>query len=219
MFTHTAPAYDRMNDLLSLGMTRGWRRQVRHACALQPGERALDVAAGTGTSTAALSRPGVELVAVDFSEGMLEQGRARYPELSFVQADATALPFEDASFDAVTISFGLRNVQHPEQALAEMLRVLRPGGRVVICEFSHPSAAWFSALYRFYLRTVLPTAAAAFSSNAPSYTYLAESILAWPDQIGLAGMLLDTGFTGVEYRNLTGGVVALHRGVRPGAER
>jgi demethylmenaquinone methyltransferase/2-methoxy-6-polyprenyl-1,4-benzoquinol methylase len=215
MFDQTAPAYDRMNALLSLGMDAGWRRATLRALDLHAGERVLDVAAGTGASSMPLVAAGAHVAAVDFSVGMIAEGRRRFPNLDLQQADAADLPFGDASFDAVTISFGLRNVQHPGDALLEMRRVLRPGGRLVVCEFSHPVLPGFAQVYRAYLRYAFPLAARV-SSNAPSYRYLAESILDWPDQYALAGRLLDAGFANVEYRNLTAGIVALHRAVNPG---
>ena len=184
------------------------------------GQRILDLAAGTGASSVSLARGGADVVAADFSRGMIAEGRRRHggiPNLSFEQADATALPFDDDEFDAVTISFGLRNVIEPKVALAEMLRVTAPGGRVVICEFSHPPSRAFAALYGFYNNRVLPVVARAFSSNAVAYDYLNESIRDWPDQRTLAGWMREAGWSDVAHRNLSGGIVALHRGTKPGA--
>ncbi|MHB1234238.1 MAG: bifunctional demethylmenaquinone methyltransferase/2-methoxy-6-polyprenyl-1,4-benzoquinol methylase UbiE [Microbacteriaceae bacterium] len=212
MFDGVAKHYDRTNSLLSMGNAFLWRRAAVHAIAPQPGERILDIAAGTGTSSALLARSGAEVVAVDFSAGMVELGRRRHPQVSFILADATALPFEDGEFDAVTVSFGLRNVEDPRKALAEMYRVLKPGGRVVICEFSTPPRAIFRAGYGAYLKFVMPAVVDIASSNPEAYGYLADSIRQWPDQATLSQWLRTAGFTRVAYRNLTMGVVALHRG-------
>jgi demethylmenaquinone methyltransferase/2-methoxy-6-polyprenyl-1,4-benzoquinol methylase len=146
---------------------------------------------------------------------MLATGHERRPDLAFVAGDATRLPFADASFDAVTISFGLRNVHEPEIALAEMHRVTRPGGRLVVCEFSQPTWAPFRQVYSEYLMRALPAVARAVSSNPEAYVYLAESIRQWPDQRGLASSLQRAGWSDVAWRDLSGGIVALHRGTRP----
>jgi demethylmenaquinone methyltransferase/2-methoxy-6-polyprenyl-1,4-benzoquinol methylase len=215
MFDEVAPGYDRTNDVLSLGQAARWRTATTRAVDPQPGERVLDLAAGTGTSSVPFDRAGAVVTAADFSEGMLAEGRRRHPELNFVWADATDLPFDDASFDAVTISFGLRNVVDTERALAEMLRVLRPGGRVVICEFSTPTWRPFAKLYDFYLGNVLPLGARLVSTNDSAYPYLSESILAWPDQRALGDLLRAAGFERIEWRNLSGGIVALHRAFTP----
>ena len=218
MFDEVAPAYDRSNTILSLGNDRLWRIATTRAVAPKPGQRILDLAAGTGASAVSLARSGAEVVAADFSPGMLAEGRRRHggiPNLSFVEADATALPFDDGVFDTVTISFGLRNVNEPKRALAELLRVTAPGGRLVICEFSHPPARAFAALYAFYNNRVLPAVARAVSSNADAYDYLNESIRDWPDQAALAGWIRDAGWTDVAHRNLSFGIVALHRAVKP----
>jgi demethylmenaquinone methyltransferase/2-methoxy-6-polyprenyl-1,4-benzoquinol methylase len=217
MFDQVAAAYDRTNTLLSLGNDRLWRIAMTRAVAPQPGERVLDLAAGTGASSVALARSGAEVVAADFSPGMIAEGARRHggiPNLSFVEADAMALPFDDSSFDAVTISFGLRNVAEPKVALAELLRVTKPGGRLVICEFSQPQNPVFAALYRFYNDRVLPTVAGWVSSNADAYDYLNESIKAWPAQRALAAWVREAGWTDVAYRDLTFGIVALHRAVK-----
>ena len=184
----------------------------------RPGQRILDLAAGTGASSVALARSGAEVVAGDFSPGMIAEGRRRHghvPNVTFVEADAMALPFADGEFDAVTISFGLRNVNDPKKALAEMLRVTAPGGRLVICEFSHPQNAAFAGLYRFYNDRVLPVVAKTVSSNADAYDYLNESIRDWPDQKTLSGWIRDAGWAQVAHRDLTFGIVALHRAVKP----
>jgi len=174
----------------------------------------LDLAAGTGTSSEPIARGGAFVVACDFSLGMLGEGRRRNPRLSFVAGDGLALPFADESFDAVTISFGLRNLQDRHAGLRELLRVTRPGGRLVVCEFSHPTWGPFRGVYNRYLMGALPTVARKASSNPDAYEYLAESIRAWPDQADLAGDLLAAGWRHVAWRNLNGGVVAVHRAVR-----
>lgn len=214
MFDDVAPRYDLMNTLLSFGQDRGWRHATVEAVQPRPGQRLLDLAAGTGTSSMPFHRAGLEVTAADLSEGMLAEGRRRHPELDFVQADATALPFDDESFDAVTMSFGLRNVADYPQALREMHRVTKPGGRVVICEFSTPTFAPFRPIYSNYLMRAFPPLARRFSSNPESYEYLAESIRAWLNQDGLATAMTRAGWDGVQYRNLTGGIVAIHRGFR-----
>lgn len=218
MFDQVAAAYDRTNSVLSLGNDRLWRVATLRAVAPQRGERILDLAAGTGTSSMAFVPSGAHVVAADFSRGMIAEGRRRHgnvPNLEFVQANATDLPFADGAFDAVTMSFGLRNVDDPRRALRELRRVTRPGGRIVVCEFSHPPSRVFNGLYRFYNDRVLPIVAKAVSSNAEAYDYLNESIRDWPDQPTLAGWMRDAGWEDVAYRNLSLGIVALHRGIRP----
>ncbi len=218
MFDQVAAAYDRTNSVLSLGNDRLWRTATLRAVAPKRGERILDLAAGTGTSSMAFVPSGAHVVAADFSRGMIAEGRRRHgnvPNLEFVQADATDLPFGDGEFDAVTMSFGLRNVNDPRRALRELRRVTRPGGRIVVCEFSHPPSRAFNGLYRFYNDRVLPIVAKAVSSNAEAYDYLNESIRDWPDQPTLARWMRDSGWDDVAYRNLSFGIVALHRGIRP----
>ncbi|MCE7078926.1 demethylmenaquinone methyltransferase [Streptomyces sp. ST2-7A] len=215
MFDAVAAKYDLTNDVLALGMNRRWRTEVARAVAARPGERVLDLAAGTGTSSLPFVENGAYTVPCDFSQGMLREGRRRIPWLPFVAGDACRLPFRDASFDAVTISFGLRNVRDTDAALREMLRVTRPGGRLVVCEFSHPVWAPFRTAYSEYLMKALPSVARRVSSAPDAYVYLAESIRAWPDQPALAGRLQEAGWRRVAWRDLTGGVVALHRGRRP----
>lgn len=215
MFDGIAERYDLVNDLTSLWQDRRWRRATVDAVAAMPGERVLDLAAGTGTSSEPFADDGALVVPSDFSLGMLRVGKQRRADLSFVAGDATRLPFADASFDAVTISFGLRNVTDTDAALREMLRVVRPGGRVVVCEFSTPTWEPFRVVYQEYLMRALPVIAGAVTRDRGSYDYLAESIRAWPDQPALARRMLDAGWENVAYRNLSGGIVALHRGARP----
>jgi demethylmenaquinone methyltransferase/2-methoxy-6-polyprenyl-1,4-benzoquinol methylase len=214
MFDGVASRYDRTNTILSFGQDRVWRRATRQALDLKPGERVLDLAAGTGVSTEELARSGATAIGVDISLGMLRAGRAARPDVTLVAGDALALPFRDGVFDAATISFGLRNVHDTDAALRELARVTRPGGRLVICEFSHPTNAAFRAVYLEYLMRALPAVARGVASNPDAYVYLAESIRAWPDQAGLARRLAANGWINVAWRNLSGGIVALHRGVR-----
>ena len=215
MFDKVAARYDLVNDVLALGQTRIWRSMVVHAVNPAPGQQILDLAAGTGTSSAPFAKAGAFVVPCDFSLGMLEVGKQRQPHLPFVAGDALNLPFRDGAFDAVTISFGLRNVQNTERALQEMLRVTKPGGRVVICEFSSPVNRWFRTLYTEYLMKALPAIAKKTSSNPAAYVYLAESIRAWPDQQGLATLIERAGWERVQWRNATGGIVAIHRAYKP----
>jgi demethylmenaquinone methyltransferase/2-methoxy-6-polyprenyl-1,4-benzoquinol methylase len=215
MFDEVAERYDVTNDLLSLGQDRLWRRAVVIAVDARPGDRILDLAAGTGTSTQPFAEAGADVVPCDFSLGMLKVGRRARPQLPFTAGDAMNLPFADDAFDAVTISFGLRNVHETEQALAEMLRVTKPGGRLVVCEFSTPANRAFRKVYSEYLMKALPKVAAKASSNPDAYVYLAESISAWPDQQALADLIAAAGWERPAYRNLSGGIVALHRATAP----
>jgi demethylmenaquinone methyltransferase / 2-methoxy-6-polyprenyl-1,4-benzoquinol methylase len=214
MFDHVAPRYDLVNDLLSFGQDRLWRSATVSAIAPVPGQLILDLAAGTGTSSSPLAAAGATVVAADLSEGMLAVGKQRQPELAFVNADACKLPFADATFDVVAISFGLRNVENVACVLAEMRRVTRPGGRIVICEFSTPVLKPLRWLYRYYLTHLFPVIANLTASNPVAYDYLMESILDWPDQHKLAARLDEAGWQGVGWKNLTGGIVALHRAHR-----
>jgi demethylmenaquinone methyltransferase/2-methoxy-6-polyprenyl-1,4-benzoquinol methylase len=221
MFDELAGRYDLLNDLLSAGQVRRWRRVVAGAVDARPGQRILDLAAGTGTSTVSFAASGAECVACDFSIGMLRAGIRRVradgngPQPAFVGGDALRLPFADEAFDAVTISFGLRNVVDPQQALAEMLRVTRPGGRLVICEFSRISNRPLRALYERYLARALPAVARRVSRNPVAYEYLAESIVDWPGQAELARVLHAAGWSAVKWRNLALGIVAVHVARRP----
>lgn len=214
MFDDVAGRYDLTNDLLSLGQDRLWRRAMVKAVDAQPGERVLDIAAGTGTSSEPYADAGVDVVPADFSLGMLREGRRRRPDLPFTAADALALPFADASFDVVTMSFGLRNVADVAVALEEFLRVTKPGGRLIVCEFSAPTNKAFRTVYTEYLMRALPQVARRVSSNPDSYVYLAESIQEWPDQPALARQIRSAGWDRVRWRNLSGGIVAVHHAVR-----
>ena len=213
MFDQVAKRYDFLNDLLSLGRTKAWRRSVVATIAPAPGMRILDCAAGTGSSTAPLLAAGADAIASDFSLGMLEAGQKRVRELTFIAADNLALPFADEVFDVVTISFGLRNVADYNKALIEARRVTRAGGRLVVCEFSHPTNRLFRFIYFRYLMRVLPPLARAFSSNPEAYIYLAESIEDWPNQSALAEAISRAGWSSVSWQNLTGGIVAIHQAI------
>lgn len=217
MFDTVARRYDLTNDVLSGFQTYRWRAASTRALKPQPGERILDLAAGTGTSSVPLAAAGATVVPCDFSLGMLRQGLRQQPGLPFVAGDGLALPFADGAFDAVTISFGLRNLHATTAGLAEMLRVVRPGGRLVVCEFSTPTSPPLATVYFEYLMKALPQIARRTSSNPEAYVYLAESIRAWPDQEALAAAIYAAGWRDVAYRNLTGGIVALHRAVRTAA--
>ncbi|HUZ23709.1 MAG TPA: demethylmenaquinone methyltransferase [Streptosporangiaceae bacterium] len=217
MFDKVAERYDLLNDALSLGQDRHWRRVVARAVGARPGELILDLAAGTGTSSRTFTATGARCIACDFSLGMLKVGaRDPAPAVRFVAGDALDLPFADAAFDAVTISFGLRNVADPDAALAQLLRVTRPGGRLVVCEFSHLRPRGLNALYEQYLARALPVVARRLSGNAEAYDYLAESIRDWPGQHELADRIGAAGWGGVRWLNLSFGVVALHLARRPG---
>jgi demethylmenaquinone methyltransferase / 2-methoxy-6-polyprenyl-1,4-benzoquinol methylase len=224
MFDALAGRYDLMNDILSMGQVRLWRRTVKRVLGALPGERVLDLAAGTGTSTVTFAASGADSVACDFSLGMLQAGKTRglgdtarglpgtSGRLAFAAGDAMRLPFRDDSFDAVTISFGLRNVHETQTALEEMYRVTRPGGRLVVCEFSRITVPPVDMLYRRYLTGILPAVARRVARNPVAYEYLAESITDWPAQRELAGIIRAAGWSSVRWRNITFGVVAIHVG-------
>jgi demethylmenaquinone methyltransferase/2-methoxy-6-polyprenyl-1,4-benzoquinol methylase len=217
MFDRVAPRYDLANTVLSLGQDAHWRRVT--AAAARPAEaHVLDVAAGPGNVAVELVRQGAaHVTALDLSYNMLWEGaRQGHVGISWVNGDALALPFEDGVFDAVTISFGLRNVPDPQAALVEFARVTRPGGRLVVCEFADPTWRPFREVYRRYLVGALPRLARVVSSSASAYQYLADSILAWPDRRTLAGWIDGAGYEGVRVRDLSGGIVAVHRAVRRG---
>ncbi|MCU1672036.1 MAG: demethylmenaquinone methyltransferase [Frankiales bacterium] len=213
MFDEVAPRYDLTNAVLSLGLDRTWRTALARSLDLAPGDRVLDLAAGTATSSAALARTGADVVGCDFSLGMLRAAKP-YDGVDLVAGDALRLPFADEAFDAVTISFGLRNVADLDRALAELLRVTKPGGRLVVCEFSSPTWSPFRTVYVEYLMGLLPAVATRVSSDPSAYVYLAESIRAWPAQAELADRITAAGWTGTAWRDLTGGIVALHRATR-----
>jgi demethylmenaquinone methyltransferase/2-methoxy-6-polyprenyl-1,4-benzoquinol methylase len=214
MFDDVAHRYDFLNDLLSLGRTKAWRRVVTSIIAPKPGMKILDIAAGTGSSSRPLVDKGAEVTALDFSYGMIEQGRKQNKNINFVQGDALKLPFEDNSFDVTTISFGLRNTSNTDKALKEALRVTKDGGRIVVAEFSHPVNPIFKKIYLNYLMKALPVIVKKISKNPDAYIYLAESIRAWPDQAELASIMRDSGFKSVAWQDLTFGIVAVHIGYK-----
>ena len=214
MFDGVARRYDIVNDLLSLGQTKAWRRAATKIIAPAPGMKILDLAAGPGSSSEPLHKAGATVFSTDFSEGMLAQGRKSRPYLNFSKADALNLPFEADSFDLTTISFGLRNTVDYPKALAEALRVTKVGGRIVVVEFSHPTWAPFRSLYLGYLMRALPAIARKTASNPDAYVYLAESIRAWPDQRQLAAAMEAAGWGSVTWKNLTFGVVSVHSGIK-----
>ena len=215
MFDGIAKRYDLMNDVAAMGQVGMWRELMVEALDIEQGDVVMDLAAGTGTSTTAIARAGARVVAADFSLGMMAEGRRRGAPVPFVGADAQHLPFATDSFDAAVISFGLRNVQEPRTALSEMARVVRPGGRIVVCEFSTPTWKPFRTVYEKYLLRALPAVAGKVATTVDAYEYLAESILEWPDQELLRRWFIDAGLEKAQYRNLSGGIVALHRGVVP----
>jgi demethylmenaquinone methyltransferase/2-methoxy-6-polyprenyl-1,4-benzoquinol methylase len=214
MFDDVAHRYDFLNDLLSLGRTKAWRRVVTSIIAPKPGMKILDIAAGTGSSSRPLVDKGAEVTALDFSQGMIEQGRKQNKNIKFVQGDALKLPFEDNFFDVTTISFGLRNTSNTDKALKEALRVTKDGGRIVVAEFSHPVNPIFKKIYLNYLMRALPVIVKKISKNPDAYIYLAESIRAWPDQAELASIMRDSGFKSVAWQDLTFGIVAVHIGYK-----
>jgi demethylmenaquinone methyltransferase/2-methoxy-6-polyprenyl-1,4-benzoquinol methylase len=226
MFDALAGRYDLMNDLLSMGQVRLWRKSVQRILRVGPGDRVLDLAAGTGTSSVSFAASGADVVACDFSLGMLQAGQARLAKsdplrektrgrVSFAAGDALNLPFKDGAFDAVTISFGLRNVHGTREALAEMRRVTRPGGRLVVCEVSTITVEPLDMLYRRYLTGVLPAIARRAARNPEAYEYLSESIKDWPSQRELADVIRAAGWSAVKWRDLSLGVVSIHVGRNP----
>jgi demethylmenaquinone methyltransferase/2-methoxy-6-polyprenyl-1,4-benzoquinol methylase len=219
MFDAVADRYDRMNAVMTFGQERRWRRAVSAALALAPGMRVLDLAAGTGASSVPFAAAGAVAVACDFSPGMLGVGQRTHPELTFVAGDALRLPFADDAFDAASISFGLRNVADVHAALTELHRVTRPGGRLVVLETSHPPAALLRRMNGVYTGRVMPLLAQLFSSDPSSYTYLADSARSWLDQQSLADALRSAGWTGVGWRDLMFGAVALHSSTKPFATK
>jgi demethylmenaquinone methyltransferase/2-methoxy-6-polyprenyl-1,4-benzoquinol methylase len=218
MFDAVAERYDRMNAVMTFGQERRWRRAVTEALGLRPGQRVLDLAAGTGASSVPFAAAGALPVACDFSAGMLAVGRRTHPQLEFVAGDALRLPFRDDAFDAATISFGLRNVADVHVALCELARVTRPGGRLVVLETSQPPGRTLRAMNRVYTDRVMPRIARLFSSDPSAYAYLAESAGTWLDQQSLADALRAAGWTGVGWRDLMFGAVAVHSAVTPGQD-
>ena len=215
MFDAVADNYDRMNAVMTAGQERRWRRIVADTLAVRTGDLVLDLAAGTGASAVSLQAHGAGVVACDFSEGMLTVGRRRHPTVTFVAGDALRLPFRDASFSAVTISFGLRNVADVDGALAELARVTRPGGRIAVLETSAPRRQPLRAGHHFYVRRVMPRLARLAASNSEAYEYLAESVDAWPAPDVLSERIAAAGWERVVWRRLLLGAVALHSGFRP----
>ncbi|MFM2480767.1 bifunctional demethylmenaquinone methyltransferase/2-methoxy-6-polyprenyl-1,4-benzoquinol methylase UbiE [Celerinatantimonas sp. YJH-8] len=223
VFHSVAKKYDLMNDLMSCGIHRLWKRFTIDCSGIRPGQKVLDLAGGTGDLAAKFSRltgPTGEVVLADINDSMLKVGRAKLRDtgitdnVQFVQANAEALPFPDNHFDLITISFGLRNVTDKDKALRSMFRVLKPGGRLLVLEFSKPKYQLLSRVYDQYSFRVLPLMGKMVANDSESYRYLAESIRMHPDQETLKGMMNDAGFEGVEYFNLTAGIVALHRGYK-----
>ena len=214
MFDGVARRYDFLNDLLSLGRTKAWRRVATATISPKAGMKILDIAAGTGSSSRPLADAGANVNPLDFSKGMLDAGRKRHPDLNFTQGDALNLPFTDGEFDLTTISFGLRNTANTQSALREALRVTKAGGRIVVVEFSQPTNFIFRTIYMRYLMRALPPIARRVASNPEAYVYLAESIMAWPNQSDLAAILRKAGWERVGWQNLTFGIVAIHSGYK-----
>ena len=214
MFDGVANRYDFLNDLLSLGRTKAWRKVVTSIIGPKPGLKILDIAAGTGSSTRPLVDAGADVIALDFSAGMIEIGRKRHKDIKFVQGDALNLPFEENVFNVTTISFGLRNTSNIDSALKDSLRVTKSGGKIVIAEFSHPSNSIFRFIYLNYLMKAIPIISKKISKNPDAYVYLAESIRAWPNQEGLASKMRDAGWKSVAWQDLTFGIVAVHIGFK-----
>jgi demethylmenaquinone methyltransferase/2-methoxy-6-polyprenyl-1,4-benzoquinol methylase len=214
MFDDVAHRYDFLNDLLSLGRTKAWRRVVTAIISPKAGMKILDIAAGTGSSSKPLVDKGADVIALDFSEGMLAAGRKRHKNIKFQQGDALKLPFDENTFDVTTISFGLRNTSDTSAALKEALRVTKKSGRIVVCEFSHPTNKLFRFIYLKYLMRALPVIAKKISKNPAAYIYLAESIQAWPNQSSLAQVMRQAGWETVSWQDLTFGIVAVHIGYK-----
>jgi demethylmenaquinone methyltransferase / 2-methoxy-6-polyprenyl-1,4-benzoquinol methylase len=214
MFDDVAHRYDFLNDLLSLGRTKAWRRVVTAIISPKAGMKILDIAAGTGSSSKPLVDKGADVIALDFSEGMLAAGRKRHKNIKFQQGDALKLPFDENTFDVTTISFGLRNTSDTTAALKEALRVTKKSGRIVVCEFSHPTNKVFRFIYLKYLMRALPVIAKKISKNPAAYIYLAESIQAWPNQSSLAQVMRQAGWETVSWQDLTFGIVAVHIGYK-----
>jgi demethylmenaquinone methyltransferase/2-methoxy-6-polyprenyl-1,4-benzoquinol methylase len=216
MFDRVAPRYDLANALFSAGLDRHWRNVTVAAVDPRPGMVVLDVAGGTGALAAPLAARGAHVVVADLSYEMVRVGTARVRgDIAWTVADALRLPFADASVDAVTIAFGLRNLNDTRAGLVELRRVVRPGGQLAVLEFSRPTNRAIAHTYQRYLLGVLPRVAHVATSDPGAYGYLARSIMAWPDQPALAATIADAGWGAVRWKNLTGGIVALHHAVRP----
>lgn len=222
VFDSVATDYDLMNDVMSLGIHRLWKRLAIGMANIRPGQQVLDLAGGTGDLVLMIAPrvgPQGRVVLSDINNAMIRTGRARLLDrgiagnVEYVQADAERLPFPDNSFDCITMAFGLRNVTHKQAALDAMYRVLKPGGRLLILEFSRP-VALLKPAYDFYSFSILPRLGQLIARDAASYRYLAESIRMHPDQKTLVGMLESAGFEGCSFHNLTGGIVAIHRGYK-----
>jgi demethylmenaquinone methyltransferase/2-methoxy-6-polyprenyl-1,4-benzoquinol methylase len=221
MFAGIATRYDLLNHLLSVNTDRRWRQLVAAKLrpAFKPGTRTLDVACGTGDLALTLAEAGApDVVALDFCRPMLElaarKARERGRVVPFIEGDALCLPFAEATFDVVTIAFGLRNLASVEAGLDELRRVLRPGGTLAVLEFSHPVVPGLRALFQFYFTRVLPRLGGLVSGSRSAYEYLPDSVARFPDQTELAALMRAVGFDKVEYQNLTGGIAALHTGAR-----
>jgi demethylmenaquinone methyltransferase/2-methoxy-6-polyprenyl-1,4-benzoquinol methylase len=213
MFDGVASGYDRANSFMTCGFDRRWRNTTARVLDARAGEKVLDLAAGTGVSTIEYARNGAWCVAADFSIGMLKAGRHR--NVPMVAADALHLPFADESFDVATITLGIRNFVDTKAALIEIARVVRPGGRLVICEVSTPTFPPIRFVYRRFILRAMTWIGRRSSTNPEAYAYLAESMLTWPDQRGLAEIIASAGWKDVEWMNLTFGVVAIHRATKP----
>ncbi|TKB56090.1 bifunctional demethylmenaquinone methyltransferase/2-methoxy-6-polyprenyl-1,4-benzoquinol methylase UbiE [Ferrimonas aestuarii] len=223
VFHSVASKYDLMNDLMSFGVHRYWKRFTIECAAARPGMRVLDLAGGTGDLTQKFSQlvgESGQVILADINESMLKVGRAKLQDngvvgnVNYVQANAEALPFPDNHFDIITIAFGLRNVTEKAKALASMQRVLKPGGKLLVLEFSKPQNALMQKAYDFYSFQVIPKMGSMVAGDSESYQYLSESIRMHPDQETLKQMMLDAGFDQADYVNMTNGVVALHRGYK-----
>lgn len=223
VFHSVAAKYDVMNDVMSLGIHRIWKRFTIDCSGVRPGQKVLDLAGGTGDLTAMFSRrvgPTGQVILADINESMLNVGKDKLRDMGlvqniqYVQANAEALPFADNTFDIITIAFGLRNVTDKDAALRSMFRVLKPGGRLLVLEFSKPTEAWLSKVYDTYSFRLLPMMGKLIANDSESYQYLAESIRMHPDQDTLKSMMQKAGFAETTYHNLTGGIVALHRGYK-----
>lgn len=223
VFNSVASKYDIMNDVMSLGIHRVWKKITMQHTGLKPGGTALDVAGGTGDLTMQMSRqvgPSGKIIISDINVAMLEEGRRRLLDrgyagnIEFVEANAEELPFEDNSFDCITIAFGLRNVTHQDRALRSMYRVLKPGGRLLVLEFSRPVLPGLNKVYDFYSFNILPRMGKLIANDEDSYRYLAESIRMHPDQDTLKQMMVDAGYERTSYHNMSGGIVALHKGFK-----